>query len=160
MSHILLIDDDPDFSAALSAELAIAGHRITCAAGCAEGLDVLTALSAGRRAVDAVLVDMFMPEADGIETIHALREAGINVPVIAISGGCSRRPDKVLNWARSLGADAAIAKPFEIERLITLVERARDAADAPPAAARLAAPDSRAARGPAPTYSAARLGPA
>jgi len=160
LSHILLIDDDPDFSAALSAELAGAGHRITCAAGCSEGLDALSALTAGQREVDAVLVDMFMPDADGIETIHALREVGINVPVIAISGGCSRRPDKVLNWARSLGADAALAKPFEIERLITLVERAHGAGDVPRGAARLAAPDSRAARGPAPTYSAARLGPA
>jgi len=123
MSHILLIDDDPDFSAALSAELRIAGHRITCAASCAEGLDALSTLSESERALDVVLVDMFMPETDGIETIHALRDFGIGVPVIAISGGCSRRPDKVLNWARSLGADAALAKPFEIDRLIRLVDR-------------------------------------
>ena len=131
MSHILLIDDDPEFSAALSAELRYAGHRITCASSCAEGLDALSLLSEGERGVDAVLVDMFMPEADGFETIHALRDIGIDAPVIAISGGCSRRPDGVLNWARSLGADAALAKPFEIDRLITLVDRMHGAAGAP-----------------------------
>jgi len=57
----LLIDDDPDFSAALSAELRCAGHRIICAASCAEGLDALSSLSEGEWALDAVLVDMFMP---------------------------------------------------------------------------------------------------
>ncbi|MBI1211165.1 MAG: response regulator [Alphaproteobacteria bacterium] len=123
MSHILLIDDDPDFSAALAAEMRYAGHRVTCASSCAEGIDALSAVAYEDRDVDAVLVDMFMPDADGFETIHALRDIGIDAPVIAISGGCSRRPDGVLNWARSLGADASLAKPFEIDRLITLVDR-------------------------------------
>lgn len=125
MSNILLIDDDPDFSAALSVELRCAGHDIICASSCAEGLGAL----AIKREIDAVLVDMFMPEADGFETIHALRDAGINAPVIAISGGCSRRPDSVLTWARSLGADASLAKPFEIDRLIRLVDRMNVRAD-------------------------------
>jgi CheY-like chemotaxis protein len=83
------------------------------------------------RAVDAVLVDMFMPDADGFETIHALRGMGIDAPVIAISGGCSKKPDGVLAWARSLGADASLAKPFEIERLIRLVDTIHGAACAP-----------------------------
>jgi DNA-binding response OmpR family regulator len=131
LAHILLIDDDPDFSAALAAELRYAGHRITCAASCAEGLEALSALAEKEREVDAVLVDMFMPEADGFETIHALRDIGINAPVIAISGGWSRKPDGVLTWARSLGADASLAKPFEIDRLITLVDTMHGAAGAP-----------------------------
>jgi CheY-like chemotaxis protein len=130
----LLIDDDPDFSAALSAQLRVAGHRITCATSCAEGLGALLTMGDKERAVDAVLVDMFMPEADGLETIQALRDWGINAPVIAISGGWSKKPDGVLTWARSLGADASLAKPFEIDRLITLVDRMHGAAGAPQAA--------------------------
>ena len=121
MSYILLIDDDPDFSAALSAELRCAGHLITCASSCAEGLSALSTME-GDRDLDAVLVDMFMPDADGFETIHALRDIGVKAPVIAISGGCSKKPDSVLNWATLLGADAALAKPFATDRLITLVE--------------------------------------
>ena len=131
LSHILLIDDDPDFSAALSAQLRRAGHRITCAASCADGLDALAAMADEDRALDAVLVDMFMPEADGFETIQALRGWGINAPVIAISGGWSEKPDGVLTWARSLGADASLSKPFEIDRLITLVDGMHGAAGAP-----------------------------
>lgn len=141
MSHILLIDDDPDFSAALSAELRCAGHRITCAASCAEGLDALSTLSEDERALDAVLVDMFMPEADGFETIHALRDIGISAPVIAISGGCSKKPDGVLTWARQLGADASLAKPFEIDSLITLVDTMHGAGCAPSATDRGCSPD-------------------
>lgn len=72
--------------------------------------------------LDAVLVDMFMPDADGFETILALRGVGISAPVIAISGSSAKRPDGVLDWARSLGADASLEKPFEIDRLITLVD--------------------------------------
>jgi len=55
-------------------------------------------------------------------------------------GGCSKKPDGVLAWARSLGADAALAKPFEIEWLITLVIQCTAAA-ARKAAAPPDAPD-------------------
>jgi CheY-like chemotaxis protein len=120
MAHILLIDDDPDFSAALSVAMRGAGYSLTCVGSCAEGLDALTAMSDEHKP-DAVLVDMFMPDADGFETIHALRDVGIEAPVIAISGGCSKRPDSVLTWAKSLGADGSLAKPFPIANLITLL---------------------------------------
>jgi DNA-binding response OmpR family regulator len=131
LSHILLIDDDPDFSAALATKLRCAGHRVTWAASCADGLDVLSALSEGDRALDAVLVDMFMPDADGFETIHALRDVGISAPVIAISGSSSKRPDGILSWARSLGADGSLEKPFEIDRLISLVDTIHGAPGSP-----------------------------
>jgi DNA-binding response OmpR family regulator len=119
MSHLLLIDDDPDFSAAMAARLRGAGHAVTCAASCQQGLDALSVASDAE--FDAVLVDMFMPKADGIETIHALRDLGVSMPVIAISGGCSRAPHQVLEWAKSLGADASLAKPFAVDHLISLV---------------------------------------
>ena len=82
MSHILLIDDDPDFSAALSAQLRCAGHRITCAASCADGLDALAAMADEDRALDAVLVDMFMPDLRRV-----VGEAGRRLDVGALSGG-------------------------------------------------------------------------
>lgn len=121
MSRLLLIDDDPDFSGALAVELRRAGHTVICASGCDEGLDVLSTMNGGRN-VDAVLVDIFMPDVDGFETIHALRDAGVTAPVIAISGGGTKRLDDVLDWATSLGADASLAKPFAPERLMMLVD--------------------------------------
>ena len=121
MNRLLLIDDDPDFSDALSAQLSQAGHSVICASSCNEALDIL-ATQEGERDVDAVLVDIFMPEVDGFETIHALRDAGVHMPVIAISGGGSKKIDEVLHWATSLGADASLAKPFPPDRLMMLVD--------------------------------------
>lgn len=121
MSRLLLIDDDPDFSSALAVELRRAGHMVMCASSCDEGLDVLSTMGSERN-VDAVLVDIFMPGVDGFETIHALRDAGIAAPVIAISGGGTKKLDEVLDWATSLGADASLAKPFLADRLIMLVD--------------------------------------
>jgi DNA-binding response OmpR family regulator len=121
MCRLLLIDDDPDFCDMLSAELKRSGHSVVCAASCDEGLDALARMLPERE-IDAVLVDIFMPEIDGFETIHALREAGVAAPVIAISGGGSKHIEQVLDWATSLGADASLAKPFMTDRLMMLVD--------------------------------------
>lgn len=124
MSHFVLIDDDPDFSAALSAQIRNAGHDVTCAASCKEGLDLLSMMDEEHE-VDAVLVDMFMPGADGFETITALRNVGLSAPLIAISAGRTIKNGDVLNWAKALGADASLAKPFDIERLISTLGHMR-----------------------------------
>jgi DNA-binding response OmpR family regulator len=116
--RLLLIDDDADYSDALGMQLRRAGHVVVCAASCDEALDILE----DGHDIDAVLVDIFMPEVDGFETIHALRHAGIHAPVIAISGGGSKKIDEVLHWATSLGADASLAKPFPPDRLMMLVD--------------------------------------
>ena len=121
MAHLLLIDDDQDFADALAVQLRRAGHALTYAAGGDEGLEILTEHNCGRH-IDAVLVDMYMPKVDGIETIAALRDAGVKIPVIAISGGGSARFSSVLHWATVLGADASIAKPFVTDRLMMLVD--------------------------------------
>ena len=120
MSHFVLIDDDPDFAAALAAQVRGAGHDITCAASCAEGLDLLSTMDEEHE-VDAVLIDMFMPDADGFETITALRNVGLSAPLIAISAGRPASGNSVLNWAKALGADASLAKPFDVERLVGMI---------------------------------------
>jgi len=120
MKHILLIDDDPDFRDAVEAELRLAGHRVTCVVGCGPGLKAISA-AASEAPIDAVLVDIFMPEIDGLETIRALRKAGVTAPVIAISGGGTSRFDGALSWANALGADASLAKPFEMARLMEVL---------------------------------------
>jgi two-component system, chemotaxis family, chemotaxis protein CheY len=120
MMHILFIDDDLDFMDVVSADLRRAGYRVTCVLGCTAGLDAVSAALA-EEAVDAVLVDIFMPETDGLETIRALRESGVTAPVIAISGGGAARFDGALAWATALGANASLAKPFEMTRLLEVL---------------------------------------
>ena len=72
--------------------------------------------------VDLVIVDLFMPEKEGIETIIELRKDYPELKIIAISGGipgCG--PEQFLTIARNLGADAALNKPFTMEELLSVV---------------------------------------
>ena len=65
--------------------------------------------------IDVALIDLFMPEMDGIETIAELRKRFPDISVIAMSG---RPGDLYLNVARELGARKLLHKPFAINELI------------------------------------------
>jgi CheY-like chemotaxis protein len=127
MCRVLIIDDDPDFVAAFSSELRAAGHDVTAAAGSAEGVS-----TAVQSKFDAVLVDIYMPETDGLETIRELRRAGVGVPIIAISSGGSMKVDFALRWATGLGADASLPKALAGKRLIELLDGGGAAAQGAP----------------------------
>jgi CheY-like chemotaxis protein len=107
MVQVLVVDDDPIFREI--AKEALAG----------DGFDVVTAengLEAGR--VDAspalAVVDMLMPERDGLETIVDMRKRWPDVKVIAVSAG-ARNLDAnlLLRAAKALGADAIMEKPVK-----------------------------------------------
>ena len=62
---------------------------------------------------DLAVVEIVMPETDGIELLIAMKQHRPATKVIAISGGGTCLPrDTVLYWARRLGADAVLPKPF------------------------------------------------
>lgn len=70
----------------------------------------------GERAVaecfDLVVLDILMPDCDGLEALRDLRKSGSAAKVIAISGGGRVAPGTYLQLALKLGADAALAKPI------------------------------------------------
>ena len=68
------------------------------------------------------MVDLFMPEKNGLETIVELRDHTPGVSVIAISAVGSERLD-LLNDARMLGAVETLAKPFSRHALLAMVAR-------------------------------------
>lgn len=96
-----------------------------------EGFTVLEAGN-GREALRAfasamprlVITDIFMPEADGIETIRRVREMNPDVKVLAMSGGGRYRID-LLDGIEMLGADGTLMKPFNRQELIEAVDRIR-----------------------------------
>jgi CheY-like chemotaxis protein len=96
-----------------------------------EGFTVLEAEN-GKEALRAfaramprlVITDIFMPEADGIETIRQIRKTNPDVKVLAMSGGGRYRID-LLDGIELLGADGALAKPFNRRELIEAVDRLR-----------------------------------
>ncbi|RMF24992.1 MAG: response regulator [Deltaproteobacteria bacterium] len=106
MARILVIDDDEASRAVIEEILARKGHEVTLAGGGRAGL-----AEARRQRFDLVLVDIIMPDIDGMETITELREMSDALPIIAMSGS-SPNSAGYLETAKVLGADAALAKPF------------------------------------------------
>jgi DNA-binding response OmpR family regulator len=69
----------------------------------------------------AVILDIHMPRADGIETLVQLRALAPDLPVIVISGGDQTRALGLLGDARLLGATRTLAKPFSLSELTAAV---------------------------------------
>jgi two-component system KDP operon response regulator KdpE len=114
-ARILVIEDDPPIRRLVRAALERAGHRVAEAATAREGLSL-----ADIERPDAVLLDLGLPDRDGLEVIQLLR-AGIGVPVIVISARTDTA-EKVA--ALDLGADDYLTKPFDTEELLARLRTA------------------------------------
>ena len=117
--RILLVDDDPDVRRSLENALTKAGYEVVPAANGVEAVRQWRDLHGG----DLVILDMFMPEKDGLETIVELRSHSPGVPIIAISGGGTTGRLDILEDAKLLGAIETFEKPFSIHALLALVAR-------------------------------------
>lgn len=117
MTRILVIDDDALLRVTVAAALSIAGHAVVEAENGVEGV-----AEARRHRPDLVIVDIIMPEQDGIETLIRLRAGDPDMPVVAIGGGRARAAD-FLSLATSFGATATLAKPCRPEVLVETVRR-------------------------------------
>ena len=128
MARILVIDDDQAVRLTIQLVLARAGHEVTLAENGRQGVDLF-----GDDDFDLLIVDIFMPGMDGLETmrdIHRLRPA---VPVVVISGYAFRTPLETvpdfLKMAEKLGAVRTLRKPFKPQELLSIVADALDRAD-------------------------------
>jgi len=118
--RVLIVDDDPGVRNFLQMVLEVEGYEVAYAA------DGKQALAAQRQNPAAVVVtDIFMPEAEGIETIVKLREEFPETGIIVMSGGGSRGSADYLALARELGAAKALKKPFAPQELIDAVREVR-----------------------------------
>lgn len=118
MARILVIDDVPGVRRSIAALLTRAGHEVSQAEDGKAGVE-----AARRDKPDLVMVDMLMPEQDGVETLDQLRASGLAGAYIAMSGGGSLvGADDALSVAEPI-ADAVVRKPFENLELVALVDR-------------------------------------
>lgn len=117
VSRLLVIDDDEAMRRALARLLKEAGYDVTTAPDGAAGLAEYRAAPA-----DLVIVDLYMPGKEGLETLVQLRREFPKAVVIAMSG--NRNLDLMLRAAEKLGAVLTIAKPFEPGEMLTLVQKA------------------------------------
>lgn len=112
MARILLIEDNLSFRYALSEALLSSGHAVTAAPNGKEALTLLPSVDP-----ELIIMDIVMPEMDGIEVLVALRTRRPPVKVLAMSAGGQRPAREYLHLAKLLGATKVLAKPFDLATL-------------------------------------------
>jgi DNA-binding NtrC family response regulator len=117
--RILVVDDDAGIRRALTILLSKAGYEVAQAADGSEAIRLWR-----DRGGDLVITDLHMPEKDGIETIIELLSYSPGIRIIAMSGGGQTKRLDLLGNASLLGAVLTIEKPFTIDEMMTLVNRA------------------------------------
>jgi len=117
VARILIMDDEEEIRSIIRRALTMAGHEIIEAEDGAVGLRLFQASS-----FDMVITDLLMPEKEGIETILELREEHPDLRILVVSGGMAGDREGPLADAVSLGADAAVAKPFTVAELLEAVD--------------------------------------
>ena len=117
-NRILLIDDDVLVRQTIADVLTEAGYDMILASDGAVGIRLFR-----RSRPDLVITDVIMPEKEGIQTLLEIRKEDPNAKVIAMSGGGRTSNMRILDVATAMGANATLAKPFELEELLTVVRR-------------------------------------
>ena len=112
---ILVADDDPDIRQLLSDRLTAHGYLVNTAKDGREALSTL-----GSEKFDGLILDISMPELNGLEVLYQIRQQQPGLPVIMITAAEAR--DRAL-VAMKAGAQAYILKPFDIGQLEQLVEQ-------------------------------------
>lgn len=111
---ILVIEDDAEIAAFVTRGLRQSGHEVDRAANGTVGLKM--AMTAG---YDAAVVDLMLPEVDGLSLIESMRAANVRTPVIVLSAKRST-DDKVTCLRR--GADDYLSKPFKLPELLARID--------------------------------------
>ena len=119
IKRVLVIDDDSVIRLFIRSCLEEFGYSVLEAENGDAGIELF-----GQNPADLVIVDLYMPEKEGIETIIELRRGNPHLKILAISGGIPRHgPDNLLNAAQILGADSCLTKPFTVQQLLNAVEK-------------------------------------
>jgi two-component system response regulator MprA len=122
---VLVVDDDRAVREALRRVLTLAGHDVQTAEGGAEALEQVV-----QSLPDAVVLDIGMPQLDGLEVCRRLRLLGNRVPILMLTAR-EEVSDRVAGL--DAGADDYLVKPFDVEelkaRLRALLRRAEPEGD-------------------------------
>jgi len=112
--RLLLVEDDPNLSRSLAAQLEQAGYSVEKSTDGREGL-----YYAREYPVNLAIVDLGLPSMSGVELIKQLRADGKEYPILVLTAR-DRWQDKV--EALKLGADDYVVKPFNVEELLARVD--------------------------------------
>jgi DNA-binding response OmpR family regulator len=112
--RILIVDDDPEILKSLTFVLSREGFTVQSADSARAAL-----LAIESELPHLVLTDVQMSELNGLELISALRKGQRTFPIVAMTGAAEH---DTLGFARKLGADAAIRKPFQKAEMVDLID--------------------------------------
>jgi CheY-like chemotaxis protein len=115
LSTILIADDEEEVRDVVRQILEEKGYEVVEAR---DGVEALQAVSQFK--VDLIVLDLVMPEKEGIETLRILVRSHSGIKILAISGAFS---GLMLECAKSLGADDVLKKPFSCEAILQKVEQ-------------------------------------
>ncbi|MBV9774435.1 MAG: response regulator transcription factor [Gemmatimonadetes bacterium] len=114
MTRILVVEDNPDLAFGLRNNLEIEGYEVEVAG---DGLRGFARVQDWRP--ELVILDLMLPGMDGYRVLRAVREEGIDVPVLILTAR-GEEADKVRGFR--LGADDYVTKPFGVLELLARVE--------------------------------------
>ena len=114
MKHILIIEDDPKITELLLLHLKDLDFKADTASTGRTGLE-----KAQKNTYDLIILDLMLPEIEGIEVCRQIRASGFTVPILILTAK-SEEIDKVLGL--EIGADDYITKPFSIRELLARVK--------------------------------------
>jgi two-component system, OmpR family, KDP operon response regulator KdpE len=115
--RVLVVDDEPAIRRFLRAGLSSQGYVVS---ELEEGLPAVDI--ARRKGTDLIVLDLGLPDIDGIEIIGRIRAAGSTIPIIVLS---SRNDEAAKVDALDLGADDYVTKPFGIDELLARIRAAQ-----------------------------------
>lgn len=115
--RVLVVDDEPAILRFLRAGLTTQGYVVSEAENGRMALDLVR-----RKAADLVVLDLGLPDIDGLAVVKQLREAGETLPIIILS---SRSNEGAKVEALDLGADDYVTKPFGIDELLARIRAAQ-----------------------------------
>jgi two-component system KDP operon response regulator KdpE len=116
-ARVLVVDDEPAILRFLRAGLTAQGYVVTELENGQRCIDAIR-----RGAADLLVLDLGLPDMDGLEVIRRIRAAGSTVPIIVLS---SRNDEAAKVAALDLGADDYVSKPFGVEELFARLRAAQ-----------------------------------
>jgi len=113
-NRILIIEDEEDLVEGLKLNLADEGYELDWAFDGTEGLR-----KALEQAPDLIILDIMLPEMDGLELCRHLRQKGVGIPIIMLTAK-GKEIDKVVGL--EIGADDYVTKPFSVRELLARIK--------------------------------------
>ena len=114
MATILVVDDEKPIQDMLRTVLESNGYRVLIAGNGFEGL-----LIHRRNTIDVTIMDLIMPDTDGIEMISKLMEMSPDAKIIAMTGASGDM--NFLDVAKQCGVRRVVTKPFDLDELLSVV---------------------------------------